>query len=72
MMENDEYTVYDFQYFTINQARMVLQRKVKDPKDLDMLTYCVEDKCLTGFQLRDIVSKCSNIDQMKEAIEKQI
>ena len=72
MMQNNSYTVADFQYLTINQARMVLQRKVKDPKSLEELQYCIEDKCITGFQLRDIVSECATIEEIKAAIEKQI
>jgi len=49
IIQNDSASNSEFQYLTTNQARMIIQRKVKDQKTLDKLMESVEDKCLTGF-----------------------
>ena len=49
MINNDSATKAEFEYLTVNQARMIIARKIKNEKKLDELMESVEDKMMTGF-----------------------
>ena len=64
MIQNDPMSKADFEYLTVNQARMIMIRKIKCKKEVEKLMNCVEDKVLTGYQLKDILVKYTDITEV--------
>ena len=72
MIQNDALSKADFEYVTVNQARQHIMRHVKNSELLEKLVECVEEKTLTGFQIKDILIANSKFDDIKKAIEAQV
>ena len=64
MIQNDPMSKADFEYLTVNQARMIMIRKIKCKKEVEKLMTCVEDKVLTGYQLKDILVRYTDITEV--------
>ena len=71
MLEGDALTKLDFSYLTDNQMRMIIQRYVKNDEMIDELMELYKERCITGFQLKDILSETNNFDEIKKKLTKQ-
>ena len=72
MISGDKLTKEDFQLLTVASARQIIRRFVQNEVQQEELVECVEEESITGFILKDILTRHFNFDKVKTAIQQKV
>jgi SAM domain (Sterile alpha motif) len=72
MMEGKREMIDDFQYQTLHQCRSIISNYVKKNTNLEKILVNIPNQTLTAFQLRDILTSNSKIDEIISKIKDRV
>ena len=71
MVNGDKITQSDFSLLSLNSAKQILAKFVKNETIFKDLSSLLEDETLSGFQLRDILTSTSDFEELKNSLKEQ-
>lgn len=69
MIARSEDSKNDFRYIDSNQAHKIINTYVKNSEMMNVLLGFIEEKSITGFQLKDILVENFTFEKIKAAIK---
>lgn len=68
----DKLTISDFKLTSIQTARQILGKFVKNKSKFDELSSYLEDNCMSTFQLRDLLTFNNDFDSIKRELQSTV
>jgi hypothetical protein len=69
---HDQTTLTDFKLLTLPTARQILRKFVKNEDKFKEIMELMDEECMSGFQLRDILSSNNDFESIKSSIKEQV
>lgn len=71
MIGEDKLAVKDFEFKTMQQTRMLLEKKIDSEQVEELLQEfgCEDNDVFTGFQLKDVINKYDTIEEIRGALQ---